>query len=67
MLTQVDSDGYSITMMEGIIDYKKDDAVASRKVICMLSLNEVKRECVRRPKAGNSLLNGLTAQNLGLL
>jgi hypothetical protein len=31
MLTQVDSDGYSITMMEGIIDYKKDPAVAVSK------------------------------------
>jgi hypothetical protein len=31
MLTQVDSDGYSITMMEGIIDSKKDDAVAFQK------------------------------------
>jgi hypothetical protein len=31
MLTQVDSDGNSITIMEGIIDYKKDDAVAVRK------------------------------------
>jgi hypothetical protein len=31
MLTQVDSDGYSITMMDGIIDYRKDDAVAVAK------------------------------------
>jgi hypothetical protein len=31
MLTQVDSDGYSITMMKGIIDYKKDNAVAVPK------------------------------------
>jgi hypothetical protein len=27
-LTQVDSDGFSTSMMEGIINYKKDDAVA---------------------------------------
>jgi hypothetical protein len=27
MLTQVDFDGYSITMMEGIVDYKKDHSV----------------------------------------
>jgi hypothetical protein len=31
MLTQVDTDGYSLTMMKGIIDYKKDDAVAIPK------------------------------------
>ena len=31
MLTQVDADGYSLTMMEGIIDYKCDDAVAIPK------------------------------------
>jgi hypothetical protein len=31
MLTQVDSDGYSITMMEGIVDYKRDNAVAVDK------------------------------------
>jgi hypothetical protein len=28
MLTQVDSDGYSTTLMQGIIDYNKDDAIA---------------------------------------
>ena len=31
MLTQVDTDGYSLTMMKGIIDYKRDDAVAIPK------------------------------------
>ena len=31
MLTQVDSDGYSLTMMKGIIDFKKDDAAAVDK------------------------------------
>jgi hypothetical protein len=31
MLTQVDSDGYSITMMKGIIDYRKDDSAAVPK------------------------------------
>jgi hypothetical protein len=31
MLTQVDSEGYSITMMEGIVDYKKDEATAVPK------------------------------------
>jgi hypothetical protein len=31
MLTQVDPDGYSLTMMKGIIDYKRDDAVAVPK------------------------------------
>jgi hypothetical protein len=28
MLTQVDADGYTTPLMEGIVDYKKDDAVA---------------------------------------
>jgi hypothetical protein len=31
MLTQVDSDGYSLMMMEAIIDYRKDDAIAIPK------------------------------------
>jgi hypothetical protein len=31
MLTQVNSDGYSLTMMEAIIDYRKDDAIAIPK------------------------------------
>ena len=31
MLTQVDLDGYSLTMMKGIIDFKRDDAVAVPK------------------------------------
>jgi hypothetical protein len=31
MLTQVNLDGYSLTMMKGIIDYKRDDAVAIPK------------------------------------
>ena len=33
MLTQVDSsDGYSLTMMEVITDYRKDDAIAVPKI-----------------------------------
>ena len=31
MLTQVDSEGYSTTLMQGIVDFKKDDAVAVSK------------------------------------
>jgi hypothetical protein len=31
MLTQVDSDGYSTTLIQGIIDYRKDDATAVPK------------------------------------
>ena len=31
MLSQVDSDGYSMTLMEAIIDYRKDDSVAVSK------------------------------------
>jgi hypothetical protein len=32
MLTQVDSDGFSITMIEAMIDYQKDKAVAVPKI-----------------------------------
>ena len=32
MLTQVDSDGFTMTMMEGIIDHKKDANVAVSKI-----------------------------------
>ena len=28
MLTQVDSDGYSQMLVEGIVDYRKDESVA---------------------------------------
>ena len=31
MLTQVDSDGFSLMLMEGIIDYKHDDLIATPK------------------------------------
>ena len=31
MITQVDHKGYSTTMMNGIVDYKKDDVVAISK------------------------------------
>ena len=31
MLTQVDSDGLTLTMMDGIINYERDDAVAIQK------------------------------------
>eukprot|EP00957_Ditylum_brightwellii_P071251 5416151-Ditylum_brightwellii.AAC.1 len=31
MLTQVDSDGHTKTLMESIVDYKKDEAVAMAK------------------------------------
>ena len=31
MLTQVDSDGYSLTLMEGIVDYRRDETTAVSK------------------------------------
>ena len=31
MITQVDYKGYSTTLMNGIVDYKKDDVVAISK------------------------------------
>jgi hypothetical protein len=41
MLSQVDSNGYSTTLMQGIIDFKKDDATAIPKTdkyaVCALA------------------------------
>ena len=33
MLTQVDSDGFSLTMLEGIIHYRKDESLAVSKTV----------------------------------
>ena len=32
MFTQVDSDGFSLSLMEGIIDYKRDNSIAISKM-----------------------------------
>jgi hypothetical protein len=55
MLTQVDSEGYSLTMMEGIIDYKKDNAAAiSRSDMYVVTRRGQKR--MRKTTQGWKLL-----------
>ena len=44
MLTQVDSDGFTMTMMEGIIDHKIDtDAAVSKSDTCVVTRRGQKR------------------------
>lgn len=43
MLSQVDSDGFSLTMMEAITDYRKDDTVAVPKTDKYLTTPSVRR------------------------
>jgi hypothetical protein len=55
MLTQVDSDGYSITMMDGIVDYKRDNAVTiAESDMHMITLRGQKR--MRKMTQGWELL-----------
>jgi hypothetical protein len=55
MLTQVDSDGYSLTMMKRIIDYKRDDAVAVPKSDMQVITNRGQKK-VRKATIGWKLL-----------
>jgi hypothetical protein len=55
MLTQVDSDGYSITMMKGIIDYRKDDSVAVPKSDMYIVTNRGQKK-MRKTTVGWKLL-----------
>jgi hypothetical protein len=55
MLTQVDSDGYSITMMNGIIDYRKDDSVAVPKSDMYVVTNRGQKK-MRKTTVGWKLL-----------
>ena len=55
MLTQVDSDGFSLTMMEAIIDYRKDDAVAVPKIDKYLITSSGQKR-LRKTTVGWSLL-----------
>jgi hypothetical protein len=53
MLTQVDLEGYSITMMEGIVDYKKDEATAVPKSEKYLVTRRGRSDCARPPPVGS--------------
>jgi hypothetical protein len=54
-LTQVDADGYSITMMDAIIDYRKDDSIAVPKSDKHLVTKRRQRK-LRKTTVGWSLL-----------
>jgi hypothetical protein len=55
MLSQVDSDGYSLTMMEAITDYQKDDTVAVPKTDKYLTTPSGQKR-MRKTTVGWSLL-----------
>ena len=55
MLTQVDSDGFSLSLMEGIIDYKRDDSVAIPKTDKYIATSRGQRR-LRKTTAGWKLL-----------
>ena len=55
MLTQVDSDGFSLALMEGIIDYKRDDSIAIPKVDKYITTGRGQRR-LRKTTAGWKLL-----------
>jgi hypothetical protein len=55
LLTQVDSDGYSLTMMKRIIDYKRDDAVAVPKSDMQVITNRGQKK-LRKATIGWKLL-----------
>ena len=55
MLTQVDSDGFSLSLMEGIIDYKCDDSVAVSKTDKYITTSRGQRR-LRKTTAGWKLL-----------
>ena len=55
MLTQVDSDGFSLSLMEGINDYKRDDSVAIPKTDKYITTARGQRR-LRKTTAGWKLL-----------
>ena len=55
MLSQVDSDGFSLSLMEGIIDYKRDDSVAISKMDKYITTSRGQRR-LRKTTAGWKLL-----------
>ena len=44
ILTQVDSDGFTLTMMERIIDYRKDMATAVNKDVTYIITKRVQKK-----------------------
>ena len=55
MLTQVDSDGFSLSLMEGIIDYKCDDSIAIPKTDKYITTSRGQRR-LRKTTVGWKLL-----------
>ena len=55
MLTQVDSDGFSLTLMEGIIDYKHDNSIATPKTEKYITTRSGQRR-LQKTTAGWKLL-----------
>ena len=55
MPTQVDSDGFSLALMEGIIDYKRDDSIAIPKADKYITTGRGQRR-LRKTTAGWKLL-----------
>jgi hypothetical protein len=55
MLTQVDSEGFSLTMIEGIVDYRKDEATAVSKAD-MYVVTQRGQKKLRKSTAGWKLL-----------
>ena len=55
MLTQVDSDGFSLSLMEGIIDYKRDDSIGISKTDKYITTSRGQRR-LRKTTVGWKLL-----------
>ena len=55
MITQVDSNGFSLSLMEGIIDYKRDDSIAISKTDKYITTSKGQRR-LRKTTAGWKLL-----------
>ena len=53
MLTQVDSNGFSLALMEGIIDYKHDDSIAIPKADKYITTGRGKGDYGRQRQVGN--------------
>ena len=66
MLTQVDSDGFSLSLMEGIIDYKCDDLVAIPKIDKYITTARGKGDCGKPQQVGNCWSNGGIKASHGL-
>ena len=57
MLTQVDSDGFSLALMEGIIDYKHDDSIAIPKVDKYITTGRGQRRLQKTTRGWKLLVN----------